>query len=985
MLIPPSTAQGDRLLEYLDFLRLQAIAARDKEFLSSHTEDWYHGMPAPYTLVKYAPFEQFNRANFRQMNSEVYLSPYVNLEKVALPHVNSRSSSVSELLKRPERTLEFSDSYKRDWDASSFSGYFQLPNFSYSRLQPTKELEEGTGQFCYQTHYDVENLTVMFGGLVVDAKQSLRNLGIPRLTDLSRISVHFPYDLPPHINKHVLMSPCVTQNKDMILFDPMKGTVQANPIDMCSDVTPSQVCAMEGTMISASHVFYGGGFIVDVDKVEYKDEFNRWLVYKSIRLNEHGFILDVRTKQFTKIKIKSNSEVNYNGAIGHALVSNRVERTSLRNSLLMLPEMPAAYNSEISQDAPPLAEDILSPHRVRTPVSSPEHVPLKAPQPSSNQPPYQPSQDFRKQSSLGRSRSMTPTSNRPTSRQNTDQQVMPGKFAGRTSESRFQNGAFPPNSSSSESSLKMTSMLMKSARIFHRNHHNQAFGQSHGSQGLSGSSNQTQAHNLASLRGSSPSPNPQSTYANQVKQHRAHAPLSGASTPSTSPARRMTQSPVNNPSALTVGSIDSVSDEASVLSETSGPVEKLKVDTAAFTVERQRSVDRTTSPDGATSLGSGLTGDGLLTGKDSAIESGVLSVTVYLFGGFVKYVDENNRSSFKATNDLLRLELIIEDGQSGKFHKEALIFDTTDHNEDVIWPTRRGFFAFVLVNTEPNSELCRIADSSDLVADEPSKSHIFSSESTQEVLSTNEKSSGSSTQTTENFLKKRSLMIQGGVDENNHVCSDIYIFNFAKGKWHRQQSYAYDYYGEPKQPYEDEVTEKLTLEAASCDAPLVEAELRACHHHALLYEQDNKEYVLFVGGFVNDYLRHFDPEPYTSDRYDVSRLSRFSITTTNPNLLRVPALNLRTQTWVFMRFFFDLRDSISSRTMDLLMGNPNFRNSRMAFYGGGCSITGKQITLCHGMVEFVSEKAENFANYKEELKSDVIMSGCHCHLSYPSM
>lgn len=71
--------------------------------------------------------------------------------------------------------------------------------------------------------------------------------------------------------------------------------------------------------------------------------------------------------------------------------------------------------------------------------------------------------------------------------------------------------------------------------------------------------------------------------------------------------------------------------------------------------------------------------------------------------------------------------------------------------------------------------------------------------------------------------------------------------------------------------------------------------------------------------------------------------------------------------------------------MDLLMGNPYFRNSRMVFYGGGCSILGKQITLCHGMVDFVSEKAEYFDRYKDQLKSDVIMSGCHCHLSYPSM
>lgn len=983
MLIPPSTVQGDRLLEYLDFLRLQATAARDKEFTSNHTKDWYHGMPAPYTLVKYAPFEQFNKAHFGQaMNSEVYLSPHVQLEEVALPHSDTRSSSVSQLLKRSDDKLDYAENFKRDWDASSFSGYFQLPNFSYSTLQPRKDSAEGTGQFCYQTHFDVENLTVMFGGLVVDARQSLKCLGIPRLTDLSRISVYFPYDLPPHINKHVLMSPCVTQNTDMILFDAMKGTVQANPIKLYSENHPGNICAMEGTMIADSYVFYSGGFHVDVDKVEYKEEINRWIVHKSIRLNEYGFILDVRTKQFTQIKIKSNSEVHYNGCIGNALVSNRLEKASMHSSKLVLPDLPASYNS---QDTTPLAEEILtptSPVRARTPVQTPGTTTLKEPRPSKGQPSYQLVPESTKSSTISRARSSTPTTSRQISRQNTDQLTKSSsKTSGRINESRAPVSAISPTNSASESSLKMTSMLMKSARIFHRNHHNHAFSQGQSSQSLSVSSGQTQTHNLASLRGGSPSPNPvpQSSYANQVKQHRA----SGTSTPSTSPARHMTQSPHHNLSSLTTESIDTVSDEGSLLSGASSNVDKVKIDSTTFTGEKSKAVERTLSPDDSTSLGSGLTGEGLFAAKDSAIESGVLSVTVFLFGGFVKYVDENERTAFRATNDLLRLELIIEDGQAGKFHKEALIFDAADRNENTMWPTRRGFFAYVLVNVDSANEACSNQTlSQDLDADEAPKSRT---EGNQEVLSTSETSTRSSTQSTDNFLSRRGLMIQGGVDENNRVCSDIYIFNFNKSQWHRQQSYAYDYYNEPKQPFEDEQCDKLTLEAASNDAPLVEAELRACHHHALLYEQDNREYVLFVGGFVNDYLRHFDPEPYVSDRYDVSRLARFSLTTTNPNLLRIPALNLRTQTWIFMRFFFDLRENISGKTMDLLMGNPYFRNSRMVFYGGGCSILGKQITLCHGMVDFVSEKAEYFDRYKDQLKSDVIMSGCHCHLSYPSM
>ncbi|KAF3987134.1 hypothetical protein FT663_01636 [Candidozyma haemuli var. vulneris] len=997
MLIPKSTAQGDRSSEYSDFLRLQAIAARDKEFLNSHTEDWYHGISPPYSLVKYTPFEQFNKAHFgRAMNSEVYMNPHVQMEKVALPHPDTRSSSLDESSKRSEGSSEYAENFKRDWDASSFSGYFQLPNFSYSRQQPGKDMSEGIGQFCYQTHFDVDNLTVMFGGLFVDASQSLKSLGIPRSTDLSRISVHFPCELPPHINKHVLMSPCVMQNRDLILFDAMKGTVQASLISKCSDIHPGNLCSMVGTVIADSYVFFSGGFQIIVDKVEYKEEINRWLVYKSIRLNEHGYILNVRTKQFTQIKIKSNSDVHYEGAIGNAMVSNKLERASLRSNQLASPDIPASYHSDTSQNATPTAEEILSSTNspgASTPLTrSPEKPPLREPQPSKQVHSSAASSDSRpravsSQSSVSTARATTPTSSRNVSRSNTDYSRQLNKPA-KQGESRASGSAISPTNSASEGSSKMTSMLMKSARIFHRNHHNHAFGHGQSPQSSSGSSAQTQSQNLASLRANSPSPNPipHGNYADQVKHHRSQPSSSGTSAGSTSPGRHMTHSPVHTQSVPPTESIDSVSEEGSSLSVPQEGVEKLKLNSGIHGTGLPKATERTLSPDDTNSLGSGSTGEGLFAAKDSAMESGVLSVTVFLFGGFVKDVSEDDKMRFKATNDLLRLELIIEDGQLGNFHKEALIFDATDRNEHSVWPSRRGFFAYVLVNNDSSSEFCPFqATNFELVADEPSKSHIFSSENTQEIVSASENSTESSTRGSDLLLKRRGLLIQGGVNEANGVCSDIYIFNFSTSKWHKQQSYAYDYYNLPKQPFEDEQCEKLTLENTSSNPPLVDAELRACHHHALLYEQDSREYVLFVGGFNNDFLRHYDPEPYVSDRYDVSRLSRFSITTTNPNLLRVPALNLRTQTWVFMRFFFDLRESITSRAMDTLMGNPNFRNSRMALYGGGCSITGKQITMCHGMVQFVSEKAEDFDKYKEELKSNVFMTGCHCHLSYPSM
>lgn len=987
MLYPQSEAHNDKLLEYLDFLRLQAIAARDKEFLSSHSEDWYHEIKAPYTLVKYAPFEQFNKGS---IDSELYLTPHVKMEKVSPPHAENPSIFLDYEPKRgDEGILKYDDKFKRDWDASSFSGYFQLPNFSFSRQhQQRSTAESEAGQYCYQTHFDVDDLTVLFGGLVVNASQSLRSLGIPRLTDLSRISVHFPCDLPPHINKHLLMSPYVMHNPDLILFNAMKSTVRAETIDVCSKVHPGNICAMEGTLLNDTHIFFCGGFEVLVEKVEYKAELNRWLIYKTVKLNPHGYIFDIRTKLFTKIKIKSSSETHYEGVFGNAMVSNRLEKLSSRFRRAALPELPPLYQNDISSSQyPSVAETISASTLGKTPAHSQKnHGNLTKDQQSPTVRYAQPNASRHEQKNKTFSAGSA-TSARHLSRLNTDLTRSSSRTFPRANESRGSGTTISPTSSATESSLKMTSMLMKSARIFHRTSHHHSASHSQGANSLSTSSSSghpSQSQNLASLRtgSTSPAPIPQNTYSNQVKQHRSQRLLSSTSTDSTSPARHMTLSPIANSTPIQKEYIESVDDEGSILSGVSDSAERVKFDPATIGPEEGKPAERTISPDDSTSVASALS-EGALTTKDSAIETGVLSVSVFVFGGFVRFIGDDNRIHFKATNDLLRLELIVEDSETNTFHKEALIFDATDRDEHRFWPTKRGFFAHVLVNSELSSDSCSLQwNTYDTIAHEPVKSHLFATD-TDGIHS--ESSAKFSMLSTESYLNKKSLLIQGGVNENNEVCSDIFIFNFTTFTWHKHQSYAYDYHGVPKQPFEDEQTDLLTLEEASIKPPLVEAELRACHHHALLYEQDKKEYVLFVGGFTNDYLRHFDAEPYTSDRYDVSRLARFSITTTNPDLLRVPALNLRTQTWVFLRFFFDLRESISRPAMDLLMGNENFRNCRMSFYGGGYSITGKQITMCHGMVEYVSEKAENFGKYKEELQSNIFMSGCHCHLTYPSL
>ncbi|OVF10072.1 hypothetical protein A9F13_03g02112 [Clavispora lusitaniae] len=211
------------------------------------------------------------------------------------------------------------------------------------------------------------------------------------------------------------------------------------------------------------------------------------------------------------------------------------------------------------------------------------------------------------------------------------------------------------------------------------------------------------------------------------------------------------------------------------------------------------------------------------------------------------------------------------------------------------------------------------------------------------------------------------------------------MYSFATGKWDTMSTYVFDYYNIPKQPYEDEKTEDLQLENQVKAPELVEADFRSCHHRAHIYSEDGTDYVFFLGGFQNDYLRHFDKTPYTSNKFDVSRISKFSFSSTNSNLLRIPVLNVRSQRWKFSRFFYDLSECVTPQAMEILMGNDFMRNTRTSFHGGAFSLVGKQITICHGIVEFVPEKKEDFGKISKHLNATTVLLGGHTHLTFPNM
>lgn len=918
MLIPQTDSPEH---DFTDFYKLQELSTREKQFTSSHTKDWLHGVPNPYTICSYRPSESFNKTHFRRdQNTETNFSPEVVLSPVTSATTN-RGSSVGDVPKVLQAS-KYAPEFKRNAGASAFSGLFQIPSYSYACPQKDGKVESVT-QYCYQTQFEVGELTIIVGGVYVDPLNSLRRLGIPRATDISRISVHFPCDLPPHVNKEVLMSPVLAQNLDLILFNPTRGTVSGTRIETCMESYPGHLCLMKGTRVSDTHVFFSGGFEVKTVSVQHREDINRWIVRKKIVLNEDGYILDIRTMRFTKIAIKSKSELLVRGRIGNALVSNMFDRPTAPELKATLPVPFSMANSNFA----PFGGIPVNPKEEKNATKG-ELTEQKG------------ELTEQKEQKKQKDPHTLVLGIRPVTRIPTDLSSLRSLSSGSTvsrslsksNESKYSGSPVSPTTT--PSSLKMSSVLLKSKGLFHRS--------------------SSIRHNQSPL---------QNTYSSQVKQHRTQ-PLQVSR--SASPVKM--KAPVKEAKS---GSFDSESSER-IASPQPRSVQ-LPPETLEKTLSREKTHRSEDNASTADSLDS--TGYRALLLNNSALETGIFSVTVYSFGGFVMH-EEDGRQFFTATNELLKLELIIEDVESCRFHPEALVF-AVNPGPRRTWPSPRGYFALILIDSETRNEVCTVRfKPAEACADGDNLSNSEKSTS---------KSSSDRSYDTDQLLDQKSLLVQGGVNEDNTVFSEFYVFHFGTGNWQVVSTYAFDYYERPKQPFEDEDTAALSFDAQVDDPQLVEAELRSCHHHALLYREDDREYVFFLGGFSNDYLRHFDKERYYSEKFDISRLSRFLMASTNSNLLLVPVFNVQSQTWKFSRYFYDLSECVTSSAMEHLMGNEAVRNSRMSFHGGACSIVGKQITVSHGLVEFVPEKAIHFGKFKEELHTNAILLGAHSHLTFPSI
>ncbi|GEQ66855.1 hypothetical protein JCM33374_g518 [Metschnikowia sp. JCM 33374] len=984
-------------LEMKQFREARELSARDNKFREEHQKDWIHGIPSIRSLITYTSLPSSEKIS----KTESFLVPDLTLsgisswESTRHSSLDTTSNPDSEPQSKGENAALQSDEFR-----SPFSGILRVPSFTYTRPDKVKSSID-LSQYVMQSHFEVGEVTYFFGGLQSEPSKALKQLGIPRSTDPSLISVHFPCDMPPFVNKDVLMSPYFLPNPSFFLFNPTRSTVHdySKPFD---DFEPGHFCEMKGTQISEFHVFFCGGFKVNVDTVHFDHDSGRWVVEKSISTNDNGYILDVRKLSFTKVSLISRSELEYHGRVGAAICSNfSSERCRYKNSMLESQSSSSIGFVSGLNSINVNTKDTMSPTSPISPVSP--YPPL------SSLSPDQPALDAR-----GTSISLSPKSSRSS-------KSSKSSTSSASSAKLFDTKSLEDSNKSNEIGISadIDPMDKSTRKLSTRTKISETFDHEGQREIITKSSAATELKKLdvKSTRHSDSSQDPKASDTSPATSHRVPAmfaksgrffhksssrqPSAASSTSSTYSSysqhvkQHRSKSSLNTHTDSKYTNQVSSSKSSSIACETN-ELESSELDSSPGTNSRiklnENSVERLSPPEKANNSTLFVRENNeKLRKQDSIIfdaetqksdqKAGIKSICVHLFGGFFLVPNSESRQGFKATNDLLKLELILSDNLASEFHPEALI-DTVHPQTDLI-PAPRGYFAHVMTSNGLPKETCHLTGPG--VRAQPFKEYSRVPGNISQIFTNGHSIAETEKQTTNNKSQDNTvLIVHGGVDEKYHVYGDCYYFNFSKESWVPLETYAFDYYGIPKKPYEDEDSSKLQLETQLDNAKLVDAELRSCHHKAAVYWEGDKEYIAFIGGYTNDFLRHYDPVPYESPKFDVSRLAKLSISSVNSNLLRIPVLNIRSQVWKFKRYFYDLSESAKPAFIELLKNNC-IKNSRLAISGGGISIVGKQLTFCHGIVQFVPEKAKDYETVQEVLNNSSTLLGGHFHLTFPGM
>ncbi|ODV80608.1 uncharacterized protein CANTADRAFT_33138, partial [Suhomyces tanzawaensis NRRL Y-17324] len=934
----------------------QKPLANEAEFLRNNHTHWQHGVTTPYTTFKYYKVNNIStKTRLNKLNDKGLYTPKLVVDRVDhsafTPHLARQGASTPPLT---HKVLD-KNVCRTDTGDSIFSGHFAIPRVSINIPSYNDTDEFGPDflvpQMCYQNHFDADDLTYTFGGLCVSGSSTFEHLGLPSSVSLDKISIHFPCELPPFVSREILTNPFMSQNRNFYLFNPKRASLTyLDTLDPSN--SPGHINSLISTEISDRHIFFYGGFMIKDESVTYNADIDRWIIKKKLILNKDGYILDRLSFKFIKVDLKEKvGAFKHEGRLGSAIVSNvyrKHEKPGKNPTKALLPLIFTESTSSYSNSTSPYMK----------PNQSPKHKPsskvygssLKSVSTSS-------SSNSADVSSIGVSESSGSLNNSP--------------IAG--------------------SKTSKLSILSKSSRIFHRSHHQRQL--SNGTP----KSPQAQPHTL------------KNTYSKQVKQHRSNSQHSSNDSRPVSPIQLLQKSKqegVNRLDSLhkqeTVHKLDM--DLQQVLysppeSRSTTPVSFEKIHSykpPSFEATKQKYQETKINEidSDSTSADEEQNRKHILF-HESILKTGINGVTVFIFGGFRPVESENGVLKFVASDELLKIDLACtDDGKSIHFHAEGLMFDISEScrsmaNVPDAWPSPRGYFAHSLINYSEKHEHCNndIFQDSDIesIASRRAASPLSSSSSASFRTISSAQENKLAIQGPDQYFKGKALLVQGGCNEEGESFSGFHLFLFDTGQWKTLTTYCYDYYEYPIKPYEDDDNSRFFKGGEVDDPKLIEAELRSCHHTALYYRNEGRDYLFFMGGFRNDFLRHFDKTPYVSEKFDVTRLSRFAFVSDNTNTARIPVLNLQTQTWRFLRYYNDVDHIVTDKYIDRVNYNPLWLNARIANYGGSISLNGKSITICHGLSIPCPAKKEDYEKMRKEIPLRLFLWGAHVHFTFPDL
>lgn len=1000
---------------------------------------WIDDYHAPYSVLKYNLSREGsgNKIINTDIDFQYLFTPKMNLKPIdqrQLGRAGSRSSAVNNT--NPNTIVN--SGHKTDEQIGAFSGYFSVPRITINVPNRHKEDDEELGfmrevpNMCYQNHFEVEDSTFMFGGVYAKSSIDFSHLGIPADVTVDQIKVYFPYQLPPYVDTKILTNPFMISHPHFLQYNASRCSVTYLDTSEMVDF-PGRFSGMVSTRISPRHFFFYGGFEIRDKSVAYVEEDNKWIIEKDIVLNEDGYIIDTAILKFNKIELNTNNLAIKVGRIGMGICSNIYEpkepdkKPDVINEFSLSTIMLDSKNNLTSSRS--IEHSEVSRVNTSTPntLGGDKHPRDLQPTPESKRPLLHKlvttmTSDSRYSESSACTRTATSTSTL-LPRKSPVNKLLPMNSAGSIySASTTNPGRSVPNSgnnsSSSTTSSKKSGVLARSASIFRRHRHDNNIKNPHPLKVTYNESVRTKYLNPSSAtssRATSPVRTNSGNDSNdgnvkknksqsQVRTSRPTTPCSPAK--SLSPVRSTTSTsmPMHTSDSSKHKSFEDSTprhspegyNDASQLpaSVRSSPLSDIKVEVSQGNQATPMYLSTSTT------AGTMSTKTSLVCQQSNLLFRSPANVSMFVFGGFVLSDEsdpESRVSKFKATNELLKIDMSVTQEcpyfKTLSFVKEALVSRVGDdklsniyvENKNKEWPLPRGYFAYTLIDNDSLLEQSCAVDVSKRGNDLGlSSSSDFERNSVKldKRHSRNESSKIHDSITVQDFFDAKSLIVQGGCAENNQYFGDFYKFVFKTCSWEKIQTYAYDYYNIPLGGGDDEISDKLTRGSEVEHPELKEAEYRCCHHTALYYKNEERDYIFLLGGVKNNHLRLFDNEPHKSDKLDVSRLSTLQLSATNKNLLRIGVFNTQTQVWRFVRYYYDVSQALGDEDTP----RPSYwTNARISHVGGTSSINGKILTLCQGLATIAPEKKIDLEHLSKVIPIEELLWGGYLQFTFPGL